>query len=129
MQSAAWGCSNDHDVLGFVCLDYVVFYCLIDNHDSDCVGAFCTSDPSGFRLSASQSFEALNTSSGILNRLLVNSSSSSTHCNGAHVCWDVMDFACLEYYETCHSVTFICIGQFTPKMKANAEPRLLSSLV
>ena len=39
--------SNDNDVLGFVCLDYVVFYCLIDNHDSACVGAFCTSDPLG----------------------------------------------------------------------------------
>ena len=34
-----------------------------------------------------------------------------------------------EFYETCHSVTFHCTGQFTPKMKANANPRLLSSLV
>ena len=34
-----------------------------------------------------------------------------------------------EFHEICHSVTSHCIGQFTPKMKANAEPRLLSSLV
>ena len=34
-----------------------------------------------------------------------------------------------EFDETCHSVTSHCTGQFTPKMKANAEPRLLSSLV
>ena len=34
-----------------------------------------------------------------------------------------------EFHETCHSVTSRCTGQFTPKMKANAEPRLLSSLV
>ena len=61
-----------------------------------------------------------------------------------------------EFHETCHSVTFYswknsfsdisrkcilpnkvgavtdctdCNGQFTPKMKANAKPRLLSSLV
>ena len=34
-----------------------------------------------------------------------------------------------EFHETCHSVTSHCTGQFTPKMKANAEPRLLSSLV
>ena len=47
-----------------------------------------------------------------------------------------------EFHETCHSVTFYFIkktpndavtpqrqSQFTPKMKANAEPRLLSSLV
>ena len=33
------------------------------------------------------------------------------------------------FYETCLSVTFYSTGQFTPKMKANAEPRLLSSLV
>ena len=38
--------------------------------------------------------------------------------------WVVHDF-----HETCHSVTSHCTGQFTPKMKANAEPRLLSSLV
>ena len=34
-----------------------------------------------------------------------------------------------EFLETCNSVTSHCTGQFTPKMKANAEPRLLSSLV
>ena len=48
-----------------------------------------------------------------------------------------------EFHETCHSVTFYfmkkktpndavtpqCQSQFTPKMKANAVPRLLSSLV
>ena len=48
-----------------------------------------------------------------------------------------------EFHETCHSVTFYFMqkktpndavtpqrqGQFTPKMKANAVPRLLSSLV
>ena len=47
-----------------------------------------------------------------------------------------------EFYETLHSVTFYFMkktpndtvtpqrqSQFTPKMKANAEPRLLSSLV
>ena len=34
-----------------------------------------------------------------------------------------------ELHETCHYVTCHCTGQFTPKMKANAEPRLLSSLV
>ena len=47
-----------------------------------------------------------------------------------------------EFHETCHSVTFHFIkktphdavtprrqSQFTPKMKANAVPRLLSSLV
>ena len=33
------------------------------------------------------------------------------------------------FRETCHSVTSHCTGQFTPKMKANAEPCLLSSLV
>ena len=33
------------------------------------------------------------------------------------------------FHVTCHSVTSHCNGQFTPKMKANAEPRLLSSLV
>ena len=34
-----------------------------------------------------------------------------------------------KFHENCHSVTSHCTGQFTPKMKANAEPRLLSSLV
>ena len=34
-----------------------------------------------------------------------------------------------EFHEACHSVTFIVLSQFTPKMKANAVPRLLSSLV
>ena len=48
-----------------------------------------------------------------------------------------------EFFETCHSVTFYfmkkktpnhavtpqCQSQFTPKMKANAVSRLLSSLV
>ena len=47
-----------------------------------------------------------------------------------------------EFHETCHSVTFYFmkkdfkddvtpqhLSQFTPKMKANAVPRLLSSLV
>ena len=34
-----------------------------------------------------------------------------------------------EFHDTCHSVNIHCTGQFTPKMKANAEPRLLSSLV
>ena len=34
-----------------------------------------------------------------------------------------------EFHESCHFVTSHCTGQFTPKMKANAEPRLLSSLV
>ena len=47
-----------------------------------------------------------------------------------------------EFHEACHSVTFHfmkktpnddvtprCQSQFTPKMKANAVPRLLSSLV
>ena len=48
-----------------------------------------------------------------------------------------------EFHETCNSVTFYfmekktpnyavtpqCQSQFTPKMKANAVPRLLSSLV
>ena len=47
-----------------------------------------------------------------------------------------------EFHETCHSVTFYFMkktpndavtpqrqSQFTPKMKANAVPRLLSSLV
>ena len=47
-----------------------------------------------------------------------------------------------EIHETCHSVTFYFmkkapndavtpqrLSQFTPKMKANAVPRLLSSLV
>ena len=48
-----------------------------------------------------------------------------------------------EFHETCHSVTFYfmekktpndaatpqCQSQFTPEMKANAVPRLLSSLV
>ena len=47
-----------------------------------------------------------------------------------------------EFHETCHSVTFYFMkttpndavtpqrqSQFTPKMKANVVPRLLSSLV
>ena len=34
-----------------------------------------------------------------------------------------------DFHETCHSVTSHCTSQFTPKMKANAEPCLLSSLV
>ena len=34
-----------------------------------------------------------------------------------------------EFNETCHSVAFIVLVNFTPKMKANAEPRLLPSLV
>ena len=34
-----------------------------------------------------------------------------------------------EFHETCHSVTFIVLVNSHQKMKANAEPRLLSSLV
>ena len=34
-----------------------------------------------------------------------------------------------EFHETSHSIPSHNTGQFTPKMKANVEPRLLSSLV
>ena len=34
-----------------------------------------------------------------------------------------------EFHETCHLRYIDCTGQFTPKMNANTEPRLLSSLV
>ena len=50
------------------------------------------------------------------------------------------EFTLHEFHETCHSVTFYfmkkdnavtpqCQSQFTPKMKANAVPRLLSFLL
>ena len=46
-----------------------------------------------------------------------------------HSAVDLIYTSIHEFHETCYSVTSHCTGQFTPKMKANAEPRLLSSLV
>ena len=45
-------------------------------------------------------------------------------CTGAHY-----HSSLHEFHETCQSVTSHWTGQFTPKMKANAELLVLSSLV
>ena len=71
------------------------------------------------------------------NELLYNSACNSILSNssvvdstkGFHLLHFLLSCTIHEFHETCHSVTSHCTGQFTPKMKANAEPRLLSSLV
>ena len=81
------------------------------------------------------SYLILSTSSQVRLQLIVINSfitSTLTSCNSFH-----------EFHEACHSFTFLFRekrtpngavtpqrqSQFTPKMKANAKPRLLSSLV